>query len=117
MHFSTTLFFASFAVASPAKILSSRNEIARRQATEACATGYCLENGGTTGGASGETVTVSDLASLQEAAESEGALTIIVSGSITGNTKIRVESDKTIFGESGSCELSPTSSIPSMLTL
>ncbi|KAH7322554.1 pectate lyase A precursor [Stachybotrys elegans] len=101
MKFSPVALFAALAVAVPTEQLS-RRELAKRQATEACPIGYCLENGGTTGGAAGETVTVSDLASLQEAAESDGPLTIIVSGSISGNTRIRPTSDKTIFGESGS---------------
>lgn len=74
-----------------------------RQAGDACSVGYCTENGGTTGGASGDTVTVTDVDSLVEAAEADGPLTIIVSGSITGSAKVRVGSDKTIFGEAGSC--------------
>jgi pectate lyase len=74
-----------------------------RQAEEACSAGYCLENGGTSGGAGGESVTVTDVDSLVEAADSDGPLTIIVSGAITGSAKVRVGSDKTIFGESGSC--------------
>lgn len=95
------LLLAAVASASPAA-LSSR-DLARRQATESCPIGYCTQNGGTTGGASGDTVTVSDLDALTEAAESEGPLTIIVSGSISGSARVRPTSDKTIYGESGSC--------------
>ncbi|KAI9372860.1 putative pectate lyase B [Aspergillus egyptiacus] len=101
MRFTALVLFAAWATASPAKPLSSR-ELTRRQAAESCPIGYCTENGGTTGGAAGDTVTVSDLDSLTEAAESEEPLTIIVSGSISGNARVRVASDKTIFGESGS---------------
>ncbi|KAL4865312.1 putative pectate lyase B [Aspergillus spectabilis] len=101
MRFTSLLMLAALAVASPTK-LDRRNELARRQASEACPYGYGTENGGTTGGAAGDTVTVSDLASLTEAAESDEPLTIIVSGSISGNARIRVASDKTIYGESGS---------------
>ncbi|KAL4802452.1 putative pectate lyase B [Aspergillus unguis] len=96
------LFLAAVAAASPTKTLESRAELARRQATESCPIGYCTQNGGTTGGAAGDTVTVTDLDSLTEAAESEDPLTIIVSGSISGSAKIHVGSDKTIYGESGS---------------
>ena len=38
------------------------------------------------------------------AAESDGPLTIIVSGEISGSAKIRVAADKTIYGEAGSCK-------------
>ncbi|KAE8316875.1 putative pectate lyase B [Aspergillus transmontanensis] len=102
MRVTALLTLATIAIASPTKVLNSRNELARRQATEGCSIGYCTQNGGTTGGAAGDTVTVTDLASLTEAAESETPLTIIVSGNIEGSAKIRVASDKTIYGESGS---------------
>lgn len=95
--------FATLPAALPVP-LSSRNEIARRQAEEACPIGYCLENGGTTGGASGSTTTVTDLASLQDAAASDGPAIIIVSGTIvgSGSDTVDIASDKTIFGETGS---------------
>ncbi|KAK2794759.1 hypothetical protein FQN52_007529 [Onygenales sp. PD_12] len=99
---STLFALAAVATASPTKDLNRRNELARRQSAESCPIGYCTQNGGTTGGAAGDTVTVSSLASLTEAAESETPLTIIVSGSISGSAKINVGSDKTIYGESGS---------------
>ncbi|RYP68716.1 hypothetical protein DL769_005437 [Monosporascus sp. CRB-8-3] len=102
MRFTVAALVATLASASPTKLLSTRNEITRRQAAEPAPYGYATLNGGTTGGAAGSTVTVSDLSSLKEAAESDGPLTIIVSGSISGSEKIRVASDKTIFGESGS---------------
>ena len=106
MRFTTFALLAAVAIASPTKELTSRSELARRQATETCTIGYCTQNGGTTGGSAGDTVTVTDLDSLTEAAESEGALTIIVSGEISGSAKIRVAADKTIYGESGSCKSS-----------
>ncbi|RYP46144.1 hypothetical protein DL768_007619 [Monosporascus sp. mg162] len=102
MRFTVAALVATLASASPTKLLSTRNEIARRQAAEPAPYGYATLNGGTTGGAAGSTVTVRDLSSLKEAAESDEPLTIIVSGSISGSDKIRVASDKTIFGESGS---------------
>jgi pectate lyase len=103
MRFSALFLLATVAIASPTKLRQRRNELARRQATESCPIGYCTQNGGTTGGAGGDTVTVTDLAGLTEAAESEGPLTVIVSGSISGSAKIRVAADKTIYGEAGSC--------------
>ncbi|KAL3465608.1 putative pectate lyase B [Aspergillus heterothallicus] len=101
MRFTAAVLLAAVAIASPTD-LKARNTLARRQASESCPIGYCTQNGGTTGGAAGDTVTVSDLDSLTEAAESDEPLTIIVSGSISGSAKIRVASDKTIYGESGS---------------
>ncbi|KAL4969828.1 pectate lyase family protein [Aspergillus stella-maris] len=98
MRFTPLVLLAAVATASPTL---SKRELARRQAAESCSIGYCTENGGTTGGAAGDTVEVSDLAALTEAAESETPLTIIVTGDISGSAKIRVESDKTIYGESG----------------
>ncbi|KAL2867721.1 polysaccharide lyase family 1 protein [Aspergillus lucknowensis] len=95
MRFIPLVALAAVATASPTKL-------ARRQAEESCSIGYCTQNGGTTGGAGGDTVTVTDLDSLTEAAESETPMTIIVSGAIQGSAKIRVGSDKTIYGESNS---------------
>ncbi|KAL2835439.1 pectin lyase fold/virulence factor [Aspergillus pseudoustus] len=100
MRFTAALLLATVAIASPTDLKA--RELTRRQASETCPIGYCTQNGGTTGGAAGDTVTVSDLASLTEAAESDGPLTIIVSGAISGSAKIRVAADKTIYGESGS---------------
>lgn len=83
--------------------LESRNVLARRQAEEACPRGYCTENGGTTGGAGAAVLTVTDVDSLLEGAQGEEPAIIIVSGNISGSAKIRVGSNKTIFGEAGSC--------------
>ncbi|KAH8179513.1 pectate lyase domain-containing protein [Sarocladium implicatum] len=94
-----TLFCAVVSAAPSGKLGATLHA---RQAGEACAVGYCTENGGTTGGAGGKTVTVTDVDSLVEAAGSDEPLTIIVSGSISGSAKVRVKSDKTIFGEAGS---------------
>ncbi|KAI1472091.1 polysaccharide lyase family 1 protein [Daldinia caldariorum] len=102
MKFSVVALFATFAVASPHNNAGERNKIARRQAAEACSIGYCTQNGGTTGGAAGETVTVTDVDSLTKAAKQDGPLTIIVSGAISGSAKVRVSADKTIYGETGS---------------
>ena len=98
--------FAATALALPAP--GSLHGLVRRQAaiSEACSLGYCLENGGTTGGANATSVTVSDIESLREAASKAGPGVIVVSGSITGSGTDRVDisSDKTVFGEAGSGE-------------
>ncbi|KAF6828850.1 pectate lyase [Colletotrichum plurivorum] len=102
MKFSAVTLMAALAAASPTNIISARNEVARRQAAEACNIGYCTENGGTKGGAGGETVTVKTVDELLAAAKREEPLTIIVSGAITGSAKVRVTADTTIIGEKGS---------------
>ena len=94
--------FCALALGAPSKNVGAT--LHSRQAGDACSSGYCLENGGTTGGAGGDTITVSDVSSLIEAAASDEPLTIIVSGQLSGSDRVRVSSDKTIFGESGSCE-------------
>ncbi|GMG19205.1 unnamed protein product [Ambrosiozyma monospora] len=67
--------------------------------------GYASLNGGTTGGASGETVTATTLDELTSYCAQSGALTIYVSGSISSSGSsgysVKVSSDKSIIGKSG----------------
>lgn len=116
MKFTAVPLFAGLAAAVPLSPYSLPNApaskargLAIRQngttssaATDACNIGFCTQNGGTTGGAAGSTITVTDVASLKEAAEADEPAVIIVSGVLSGSDKIRVASDKTIYGESGS---------------
>ena len=64
--------------------------------------GFAATDGMTTGGAGGQTVTVSTLAALKSAAGSSSPMIIKVSGVIKGNEGITVKSNKTIIGLSGS---------------
>jgi hypothetical protein len=96
-----TTLFATLAVSSP---VESHDSLLKRQAAEACSVGYCTQNGGTTGGAKGQTVTVTSVAALIEAAKRTEPLTIIVSGKLTGSDSVRPTSDKTIIGAAGSCK-------------
>jgi len=63
--------------------------------------GFAATGTGTTGGAGGPTVDVSTLDQLRSACGQAGALIIRVSGTITGNEAIRVESNKSILGRPG----------------
>jgi len=63
--------------------------------------GFAATGTGTTGGAGGPTVDVSTLDQLRTACGQTGALIIRVSGTITGNEAIRVESNKSILGRPG----------------
>ncbi|KAI1077280.1 pectate lyase a [Whalleya microplaca] len=74
----------------------------RASITDACDVGYCTQNGGTTGGAGGTTTTVSSLAEFTAAAEADDPAVVVVSGAITGSTKVRVGSNKSIIGLPGS---------------
>ena len=60
----------------------------------------------TTGGAGGATTTVSTLAQFTAAVTSDDDLVIVVSGAISGATKVRVASNKSIIGAAGSCQSS-----------
>ncbi|VUC25220.1 unnamed protein product [Clonostachys rosea] len=91
------LVLVGTAVASPVSSLVKRASV-----TEACNVGYCTQNGGTTGGASGSQVTVKTVAELQAAASASGAAIILVEGNISGAAKVSVTSDKTIIGKPGS---------------
>lgn len=93
---------ATAAVALPAEHPTT---IAKRQAQVACTVGYCTQNGGTTGGAGGQTVTVTTVDELVNAAKRTEPLVIVVSGKLTGNTRVRPTSNKTIIGAAGSCEV------------
>lgn len=60
--------------------------------------GWATENGGTTGGSGGPTVTVTSLDALTTAAKSTATETIRVSGNFTCDEDVRVQSNKTVLG-------------------
>ncbi|KAH7367409.1 pectate lyase [Plectosphaerella cucumerina] len=88
---------ASVVSASPTKVIEKRAAI-----NDPCNIGYCTQNGGTTGGAGGKTVTVTTLDQLQAAVTGNDAAIVVVQGKITGAAKVTVGSNKTIVGKSGS---------------
>lgn len=99
---------ASFAAASPTPTendLDARTVAKRATITEACAVGFCTQNGGTTGGTGGTTTTVSTLAQITAVANATGPYVIVVSGAISGAAKVQVGSDKSIIGLPGSSML------------
>ena len=63
--------------------------------------GWASENGGTTGGAGGDTVTVSDEDALLDVLEDDSPLTIEIDGSIDLSGMNRVGPDTTIIGLDG----------------
>jgi pectate lyase len=63
--------------------------------------GFATQNGGTTGGKGGQTVTVTSFSQLKSYAESSTAYIIMVQGTITNGSsggQIRVKSNKSIIG-------------------
>ncbi|MFC7328854.1 pectate lyase family protein [Marinactinospora rubrisoli] len=60
--------------------------------------GWASQNGGTTGGAGGGTVTVTSGSALVDALETEGPLTIQVSGTVQLDGMNDIGSDKTLIG-------------------
>lgn len=60
--------------------------------------GWASMEGGTTGGAEGPRVTVTDAAGFIQHAESTGRVVVVVTGNITLTRKVRIHPDKTITG-------------------
>lgn len=63
------------------------------------AIGYASQNGGTTGGAGGEEVTVTSVDELVEAVKGDEARIIYVEGTLEGTATIRTGSNKSILGK------------------
>ncbi|KAI1757921.1 polysaccharide lyase family 1 protein [Xylaria castorea] len=74
----------------------------RATITDAANVGYAQQNGGTKGGAGGTTTTVSSLAAFTAAAGADGATVIVLKGNLSGAAKVKVTSNKSIIGASGS---------------
>ncbi|KAK0744878.1 pectin lyase fold/virulence factor [Apiosordaria backusii] len=96
-------FSAVLATASPT--LHEREQPVKRAATTDVANiGFATLNGGTTGGLGGTTTTVSTLDELIAAVAEKNTnpAIVLIKGAITGATKIRVGSNKSIIGLPGS---------------
>jgi pectate lyase len=71
--------------------------------------GFATQNGGTTGGKGGTTVTVTNYADLKKHAESASPMIIMIQGTITNGTaggQIRVKANKSLLGVGSSAFLS-----------
>ncbi|KAJ8085240.1 hypothetical protein PM082_004034 [Marasmius tenuissimus] len=81
-------------VASPVEKRASTSDVAN--------IGYATLNGGTTGGSGGTVTTVTSLAALTSAVTGSGKKVVIISGTITGNTVVRVGANTSVLGAKGS---------------
>nr|MDT0659292.1 polysaccharide lyase family 1 protein [Micromonospora sp. DSM 115978] len=70
--------------------------------------GWATQAGGTTGGGSGPTVTVSSFADLRTQAQAAGARTILVNGMLSGSGTIEITANKTIRGVGANSGISGT---------
>ncbi|KAJ3573725.1 hypothetical protein NP233_g2241 [Leucocoprinus birnbaumii] len=95
-------FFASV-VAFFAVQLVSANPIEKRASVNDVANiGYATLNGGTTGGSGGTQTTVTTLAALTSAVSGDAKKVVIISGTITGSAVVKVGSNTSVIGKSGS---------------
>ncbi|KAK0227121.1 polysaccharide lyase family 1 protein [Armillaria nabsnona] len=96
-------FFAVAAIQLVSVLAAPANQIVKRTSTsESASVGYATLNGGTKGGTGGTTTTVTTLAALTSAVSGDSAKIVIISGTITGNTVVKVGSNTSVLGASGS---------------
>lgn len=91
----TTALIGCLSLTSAAPTLAKR----ATSTSEKASTGFATLNGGTSGGAGGKTVTVSTLSALQSALKGDAAAIVLISGTITGATKVDVGSNKSVLGK------------------
>ncbi|KAK0636635.1 pectate lyase B [Bombardia bombarda] len=108
LSLSLAVFFAQ-AIATPTPTyrnvtLHDKLHLAKRATVSETATlGYATLNGGTTGGSGGTVTTVSTLAQFTAAVDVKNSTpaVVVIQGVITGDTKVRIGSNKTIIGLPG----------------
>ncbi|EJD53916.1 polysaccharide lyase family 1 protein [Auricularia subglabra TFB-10046 SS5] len=76
--------------------------IKRASVSDVATVGYATLNGGTSGGSGGTTTTVNSLSALTSAVSGGAKKIVIISGTISGNTVVKVGSNTTVIGQKGS---------------
>ncbi|KAJ6544349.1 pectate lyase B [Mycena capillaripes] len=96
-------WFLSLVAFTAIQVISAAPPLVKRATVNDVATlGYATLNGGTTGGSGGTTTTVTTLAALTAAVAGSAKKIVIVSGTITGNTVVKVGANTSLLGKSGS---------------
>ncbi|KAG6915671.1 hypothetical protein DXG01_010501 [Tephrocybe rancida] len=90
------LIIATVAFAAPSELVK------RASVSDVATIGYASLNGGTTGGSGGTTTTVTTLAALTAAVTGDAKKIVIISGTITGNTVVKVGANTSVIGAKGS---------------
>ncbi|CAE6352664.1 unnamed protein product [Rhizoctonia solani] len=81
-------------------VVASPTVVRRASTSDVANIGYAAL-GKTTGGSGGSTVTVTSLDELTDAVSDDTAKIVVISGTISGNTVVKVGSNKSIVGASG----------------
>ncbi|KAK7458739.1 hypothetical protein VKT23_009739 [Stygiomarasmius scandens] len=85
------------------QLVTCKPTVIKRQSPNDVATvGYATMNGGTSGGSGGPVTTVTTLEELTSAVEGSDAKVVIIDGTITGNTVVKVGSNTSVLGKAGS---------------
>ncbi|KAL0065686.1 hypothetical protein AAF712_007327 [Marasmius tenuissimus] len=92
--FSSIVALIAVVSASPLEKRAGVNDVAN--------VGYATLNGGTSGGSGGTVTTVTSLSALQSAVSGDAKKVVIISGTISGNTVVRVGSNTSVLGAKGS---------------
>lgn len=95
--------FGALAALSPLAALAA--PLSTRAAAAEGPIGYASQNGGTTGGAGGSSITVKSYDELVKAVKDDTAALVYIEGTIEGSKKIRVGSNKSILGKDSSSKL------------
>ncbi|THU86312.1 polysaccharide lyase family 1 protein [Dendrothele bispora CBS 962.96] len=93
---------ASLLLTAISSVVAAPAIVKRASVNDVATVGYATLNGGTTGGSGGPVTTVTTLAALTSAVASDTAKVVRISGTITGNTVVKVGSHTTVIGNPGS---------------
>ncbi|KAF9446803.1 polysaccharide lyase family 1 protein [Macrolepiota fuliginosa MF-IS2] len=95
-------FFASVVAFAAIQVASAGLIQKRASVSDVASVGYATLNGGTTGGSGGTQTTVTTLDALTSAVTGSAKKIVIVSGVITGSAVVKVGSNTSVIGKSGS---------------